>query len=70
VFCASDLNTTSEIKERLEIRIGIAHSDTDESFPLVVLDELEGGSPLFPLLDKQVERESSAEHVCFCEAFG
>lgn len=31
--------------------IGIAHSDADKSFPLVVLDELEGGSPLFPLLD-------------------
>ena len=51
VFCASDLNTTGEIQERFEISIGIAHSDADESFPLVVLDELEGGSPLFPLLD-------------------
>ena len=51
VFCASDLNTTGEIQERLEISIGITHSDADKSFPLVVLDELEGGSPLFPLLD-------------------
>jgi len=51
MLCASDLNTTGEIKERLVISIGIAHLDADESFPLVVLDELEGRSPLFPLLD-------------------
>jgi len=51
MLCASDLNTTGKIKERLEISIGIAHLDADESFPLVVLDELEGRSPLFPLLD-------------------
>ena len=51
VFCSSDLNTTGEIQERLEISIGITHLDADKGFPLVILDELEGGSPLFPLLD-------------------
>ena len=56
MLSTSDLNTTCELKERLEISVGIAHSDADQGFSLVVVHELEGGASLFPLLHKQVQR--------------
>lgn len=70
MLSTSDLNTTCEIKERLEISIGIAHSNAHQGFSLVVLHELKGGTSLFPLFHQQVQRERPAEDISFCQPLG
>jgi hypothetical protein len=54
MFSTSDLYAPRELQEGVEISIEITHSDTHQTFPLIVFNELKGGTSFFPFLDQQI----------------